>query len=219
MRSAARCLPVLLLACLPVSARAVEWLPAPAIYPADTWQGQSVAVVRVLDKLDAHTQTLTVPVGQDATYKSLTVHVTSCLQRPPTLPADSAAWLEVRDAHEGMTPFQGWMAVAEPATGVFQNPLYDVQLVACSGDVVAPIPPPLAVAAAQSAAHPAVPPAADGGTAAPVSPAPSAGSESTPAQGMSPVQAPVMAPPVPSPSVSPTPSQPEDDGGAPLMLH
>ena len=215
MRSAARCLPVLLLACLPVSARAVEWLPAPAIYPADTWQGQSVAVVRVLDKLDAHTQTLTVPVGQDATYKSLTVHVTSCLQRPPTLPADSAAWLEVRDAHEGMTPFQGWMAVAEPATGVFQNPLYDVQLVACSGDVVAPIPPPLAVAAAQSA----VPPAADGGTAAPVSPAPSAGSESTPAQGMSPVQAPVMAPPVPSPSVSPTPSQPEDDGGAPLMLH
>ncbi|MCI2007677.1 MAG: DUF2155 domain-containing protein, partial [Acetobacter peroxydans] len=29
-------------------------LAPPAVYPADTWQGRTVAVVRVLDKLDAH---------------------------------------------------------------------------------------------------------------------------------------------------------------------
>ncbi|GAB6967649.1 hypothetical protein JCM25156A_16860 [Komagataeibacter kakiaceti JCM 25156] len=220
MKRAARRLPALLLACLPACAHATEWLAAPAIYPPDTWQGRSVAHLRVLDKLDAHVQMLDVPVGQDVTYKSLTLHATSCLQRPPTLPADAASWLEVRDAHAGMAGFQGWMAVAEPATGIFQNPLYDVQLTGCSGDSVAPIPPPLAVVAAQ--------PPAPGGTGTPavttpVTPAPvapPAAPDGAP-QPLSPMQAPLVAPPAPPlpPAAPAVPAAPDNGGAAPLMLH
>lgn len=215
MRHLLRCLPVALLASLPACAHAAEWLAPPAMYPPDTWQGRSIATVRVLDKLDAHIQMLDIPTGQDVTYKSLTLHATSCLQRPPTLPADSAAWLEVHDAHEGMAPFQGWMAIAEPATGVFQNPLYDVQLAGCGGDAVAPVPPPLAVAAVPQ-------PGADG------SPVPVAGSTPSPTSGtagvdvpqpLSPTQAPMTAPPASPPRLVPPPADPADEGAAPLMLH
>ncbi|MGS0646950.1 DUF2155 domain-containing protein [Komagataeibacter melomenusus] len=210
MRRVLCCLPALLLAGLPGLARATEWLAPPAMYPPDTWQGRTVAVVRVLDKLDAHTELLNVPMGQDVPYKSLTLHATSCLQRPATLPADSAAWLDVHDAHEGMPAFQGWMAVAEPATGVFQNPLYDVQLAGCAGDATAPTPPPLAAATVPTAAAPVAPAAAlpDG------QPAPPAAGGT----GAAPV-APPVAPQPPSPPLPTPPPEPADEGAAPLMLH
>ena len=218
MRRFALCLPAaLVLAALPGAARAVEWLAAPAMYAPDTWQGRSVAVVRVLDKLDAHVQLIEIPVGQDVPYKSLTLHATSCLQRPATLAADSAAWLEVHDAHEGMAPFQGWMAIAEPAIGVFQNPLYDVQLASCGGDAVAPVPPPLNVAAAQAPAPVATP--ADAGTP----PMPDGGmppvpGTATPGGPPTPQPPPAIARPLPPPMPAPQPD-PADEGAAPLMLH
>ncbi|MCE2565671.1 DUF2155 domain-containing protein [Komagataeibacter sp. FNDCF1] len=225
MRRAACRLPGLMLALLPGLAHAAEWLPAPAMYPPDTWQGRSVAVVRVLDKLDAHVQQVEIPVGQDVPYKSLTLHATSCLERPATLSADSAAWLEIHDAHEGMAAFQGWMAIAEPATGVFQNPLYDVQLASCGGDATAPVPPPLAVAAAQ----PPAPAASDPAAATPPMPdgtVPPAPSRATPGTGgvegtqaLPPAQAPALAPPPASPPLPAPPADPADDGAAPLMLH
>ena len=216
MRRLLRCLPAALLASLPVYAHAAEWLAPPAMYPPDTWQGRTIATVRVLDKLDAHIQMLDIPTGQDVPYKSLTLHATSCLQRPPTLPADSAAWLEVHDAHEGMVPFQGWMAVAEPATGVFQNPLYDVQLAGCGGDAVAPVPPPLAVAAVPQ-------PGADGSPVPVVgaTPSPTSGTgDVDAAQPLSPTQAPTTAvAPVSPPLPTPPPADPADERAAPLMLH
>ncbi|AHI26739.1 hypothetical protein H845_2829 [Komagataeibacter xylinus E25] len=221
MRRLLRCLPAALLAGLPACAHAAEWLAPPAMYPPDTWQGRSIATVRVLDKLDAHIQMLDIPTGQDVTYKSLTLHATSCLQRPPTLPADSAAWLEVHDAHEGMIPFQGWMAIAEPATGVFQNPLYDVQLAGCGGDAVAPVPPPLAVAAVPQPGVDGSPVPAGGSTPSPT-PGPGPGITDTP-QPLSPMQAPTTTLPPPSPVSPPLPTRPPadpaDEGAAPLMLH
>ncbi|WP_308719484.1 DUF2155 domain-containing protein [Komagataeibacter xylinus] len=207
MRRLIRFLPALLLGFLPGLAHATEWLARPAIYPPDTWQGRTVAVVRVLDKLDAHTELLNVPVGQDMPYKSLTLRATSCLQRPATLPADSTAWLDVHDAHEGMAAFQGWMAVAEPATGVFQNPLYDVQLVGCAGDNVAPMPPPLAAVAAPTEAAPAMT-TPDGQPASPEA----GGGNATPI-------APQAAPQPVSPPMPAMPPEPADEGAAPLMLH
>lgn len=191
-------------------ADAPQWLPPPAMYPPDTWKGRAVAVVRILDKLDAHVQVFDIPAGQDATYKSLTLHARACLERPPTLPADTAAWLAVRDAHEGMTPFDGWMLRQEPALGVFQNPLYDVQVVGCGGADVAPIPPPLAVV--QQQATPPVTPATDS--------APAAG-PAAPQQGGSTLP---PLPPMPPPQAArpmPAPPPPGDEGAAaaPLLLH
>ncbi|RBM08008.1 DUF2155 domain-containing protein [Novacetimonas cocois] len=191
-----------------------QWLAPPPMYPPDTWKGRSVAVVRILDKLDAHVQVINIPAGQDATYKSLTLHARACLERPPTLAADTAASLTVHDAHEGMVAFDGWMLTQEPAIGVFQNPLYDVQVVGCGGDDVAPVPPPLAVVQQQAASPDAPVPATPGQPAQAASP--SSPDAPLPPVPLSPPPAHPAAPP-PIPPASP----PEDNnsGAAPLLLH
>ena len=116
--------------------------------------------MRVLDKLDAHVETLTIPVGQSGSYKSLGIAIRRCLQHPPGLPPDSAAVLSVRDANAAAVPFEGWMFSAEPFVAVFESPVYGVQLVSCGGSDVAPaapaLPPPVAARPADS--DPAVAP-------------------------------------------------------------
>jgi len=227
---------------LPVVAHAdaPQWLAPPVMYPPDTWKGRGVAIVRILDKLDAHVQILNIPAGQDATYKSLTLHARACLERPPTLPADTAAWLAVRDAHEGMTPFDGWMLTQEPALGLFQNPLYDVQVVGCAGADVAPIPPPLAVVQQQAtpADVPAAPSTAALGTAAmtpdgaasPATPQTATPQQATtlpplpplPPQPSSPPPARPAAPSLSSPvapMAAPPPAAEDNSAAAPLLLH
>ena len=122
---------------------AAEPVTPPAMYPPDSWEGRGGAVVRVLDKLDAHVQTLTIPAGQSGSYKSLGIVVRSCLQHPPGLPPDAAAFLTVQDGHVGGAPFAGWMYSAEPFITVYESPVYGVQLVSCDGADVAPAAPPL----------------------------------------------------------------------------
>ncbi len=143
MRMACRLATALLLVPLPAGlVLAAEPITPPAMYPPDSWEGRSAAVVRVLDKLDAHVETLTIPAGQTASYKSLGVAVRSCLQHPPGLPPDSAAFLSVRDTSAAPV-FSGWMFSAEPFIAVFESPVYGVQLVSCGGVGVAPAAPPL----------------------------------------------------------------------------
>lgn len=119
-------------------------LAPPAVYPAGTWQGKGAAVVRVLDRLDAHVEVLSVPVGGEAKhYKNLDILARRCLQRPPTRAPDAAAWLEIQDTHPGGAAFKGWMLAAEPGLGVLESSVYDVRMVRCEGDDMAPFLPPL----------------------------------------------------------------------------
>jgi hypothetical protein len=124
-------------------ATAAEAVTPPAMYPPDTWEGRSAAVVRVLDKLDAHVETLTIPAGQSGSYKSLGIAVRGCLQHPPGLPPDSAAFLTVQDGHAAARPFATWMFSAEPFIAVYESPVFGLQLVSCAGTDVAPAAPPL----------------------------------------------------------------------------
>jgi hypothetical protein len=137
------CLAVLGLVTLTNSATAAEPVTPPSVYPPDTWEGRSTAVVRVLDKLDAHVETLSIPAGQSGSYKSLGIVVRSCLQHPAGLSPDAAAFLTVRDGDGTGAPFAAWMFAAEPFIAVFESPVYGVQLVSCSGAGVAPAAPPL----------------------------------------------------------------------------
>ena len=149
-------------------ASAAEPVTPPSMYPPDAWEGRSSAVVRVLDKLDAHVQTLTIPAGQTGSYKSLGIVVRSCLQHPPGLPPDAAAFLTVQDGHVGAAAFAGWMFSAEPFIAVFESPVYGVQLVSCDGADAAPAAPPLlpppstAPATPDTTIDPNAPPASDG---------------------------------------------------------
>ncbi|MFT8645606.1 MAG: DUF2155 domain-containing protein [Gluconacetobacter sp.] len=202
-----------------MAARAQQIVAPPAIYPADTWQGRSVATVRVLDTLDSSVQVLTIPVGQDATFRALTIHVGACRDRPATLTPDAAGWLAVRDTRQDGPGFNGWMLAGEPFLGVFQDPIYAVRLVGCAGDMVAPVPPPLAALAAaaaqpgdQAASGSPVP-----GTpvSAPADPGPPAGRGAAGPPGR-PVPA---APPAGQPGAASAPAVPAARfGGAPLSL-
>lgn len=118
-------------------------LAPPAVYPAGIWQGKGTAVVRVLDRLDAHVEVLSVPVGGEARhYKNLDILVRRCLTRPPTRAPDAAAWLEIQDTHPGGAVFKGWMLAAEPGFGVLESSVYDVRMVRCEGNDMAPFLPP-----------------------------------------------------------------------------
>lgn len=118
-------------------------LAPPAVYAPGVWQGKGTAVVRVLDRLDAHVEVMTLPTGTTAHYKSLDITAGRCLERPKTLSPDSAGWLELHDKHPDGATFKGWMLAAEPGLGVFESAVYDVRMVRCEGADVAPMAPPL----------------------------------------------------------------------------
>ena len=122
---------------------AAEPLAPPAMYPADTWQGKGTAVIRVLNRLDSHVETLTLPVGSAQHYEALDITVARCLLHAPTLRRDAAAWLDVQDRHEQGAVFRGWMLAAEPSLGVFESPIYDIRVVTCQGEDVPPVLPAL----------------------------------------------------------------------------
>ncbi len=132
-----------MLAAVPGAGVAAEYVPPPIMPIPTAWQGRAAAAVRILDKLDAHVETLTLRAGETGNYKSMSVTVRGCMDRPDGLPADSAAFLDVRDRHGDVPPFSGWVLSREPAIGVFESPIYAVQLVACDGEPAAPAAPPL----------------------------------------------------------------------------
>lgn len=102
-------------------------------YPANSWLKQSVAVVRILDKLESRVTLMQIPVGQSAQFKSLTITPQSCLVRPPSSPADSAAFLDIRDSKRTGFLFSAWILAAEPAASIFEHPLYNISLKGCAG--------------------------------------------------------------------------------------
>ncbi|QDH16952.1 DUF2155 domain-containing protein [Swingsia samuiensis] len=129
----------------------------PVMYPANTWQGHTQAVVRVLDRLDFHLEELTVPVGGSASYKTLSVQVETCLSRPETLPEDTAVLLHLHDQGDASRkPFDGWMFKNEPSLASYGSPLYDVRVVGCSGGTTAPQAGPLPEVKAPSITNHAV---------------------------------------------------------------
>lgn len=215
------------------TARAAEIVNPPLIYPPDTWQGRSSATIRVLDTLDSHVQVLTVPVGQDATYKALTIHVGACRDRPATLAPDAAAWVSVRDARQDGPGFDGWMLAQEPFLGVFQDPVYTVQLTGCDGATTAPTPPPLtppvtadATSAPGTGAAPGATPNTAPGAAPPGAAPPSAAPTAAAPPNIPPSATPSVATPpttppaaVPSPAAA-APARPAAPapGGQPLSL-
>ncbi|KXV65010.1 hypothetical protein AD949_05410 [Acetobacter orleanensis] len=148
-------------------------LAPPAVYAPGVWQGKGTAVVRVLDRLDAHVEVLTIPAGTTAHYKSLDLTAGRCLERPKTLSPDAAGWLELHDTHPDGATFKGWMLAAEPGLGVFESAVYDVRMVRCEGADVAPMAPPLPT--------PAAPVLAPSGGDKPASDATRAGSSAPPA--------------------------------------
>jgi hypothetical protein len=96
------------------------------------WVPAGSARIQALDKVNAQTSTLTMKVGQPATFGSLTITVKGCVVRPPDQPIDAAAYLDVTDSHADSPGFDGWMLANEPAVSMMQNPIYDLRVAGCS---------------------------------------------------------------------------------------
>lgn len=125
------------------TARAADLVAPPVMYAPNLWQGKSVAVIRVLRRVDSHIEEMTIPVGQEGQYKTLHLHVEQCVEKPPTLPRDAAARLSIRDDTNPDFHFDGWIVQNAPALSTYTNPLYGVSVVRCEGNPVAPLLAPL----------------------------------------------------------------------------
>jgi hypothetical protein len=99
--------------------------------PRSSWVPQAVAQLQVLDKVNAQNAMLTVRVGQEAQFASLTILVQACDMHPPDQPPDSAAYLAITDNRGDSPGFRGWLLANEPSLSMLQSPIYDVRVVAC----------------------------------------------------------------------------------------
>ncbi|MCX5614472.1 DUF2155 domain-containing protein [Bombella saccharophila] len=137
-------------------AEGVRAVAPPAMYPATSWQGRNQAVMRIMRRLDSHVGLVSLHVGEVVQYGTLSLTLERCLQKPEGLPAQAAAQVKIEENQEAGSPtFEGWMFTNDPALGAYAGALYDVQVVSCDGDAVAPMVGPLP--------HPSVPSVATAG--------------------------------------------------------
>lgn len=103
--------------------------------PAPTWQQESGAVLRAIDKVTARISTITAPIDQPVRFGALEIIVRSCQDRPPTETPEDAAFLQI-DEDRPDAPrkriFSGWMFSSSPALNALEHPVYDIWVHACS---------------------------------------------------------------------------------------
>ena len=85
----------------------------------------------MLDKVNAQSARLTVKVGQETQFGSLSIQVQACDVRPPDQPQDAAAYLTITDSRADAPGFRGWMLADNPSLSMLQHPIYDVRVVGC----------------------------------------------------------------------------------------
>jgi hypothetical protein len=106
----------------------------PAVAAPSQWVPARQAQLTVLDKIYGSSTAVTAKVGTPFAVRFLTVTVLACWVRPPTLPPDTAAFLQVTDSHAaaGSPPeFRGWIMKAEPALSGMNDPATDISVNGC----------------------------------------------------------------------------------------
>jgi hypothetical protein len=108
---------------------------APAVAAPSNWLPEKQAQLTVLDKIYGSAAKVSATVGTPFSVRFLSVTVLACWVRPPTLPPDAAAFLEVVDSHAapGSPPeFRGWVLQAEPALSGMSDAATDISVDGCS---------------------------------------------------------------------------------------
>ena len=85
----------------------------------------------VLDTVTGQVHEITGAVGATLNVETLTITTKGCYARPPSMRADSTAWVTITDSDHDRKGFSGWLLAQEPALSSFDNANYDVRLVAC----------------------------------------------------------------------------------------
>ena len=102
----------------------------------DQWLTGTRAQLQTLDKITARIATIEVDTGVVASLATLDLYVHSCVFRPPEMPPDHAALLEIRAKSKtesaGEVFFFGWMFASSPAVSALEHPVYDISVLSCS---------------------------------------------------------------------------------------
>ena len=104
---------------------------APGLSAPDSWVPRGAAELVMLDKLSAQPTTLTIRVGQSAAFGTLTIAVRGCDVRPPDLPQNATAFVEITDSRGSAPVFHGWVLSNTPSVSQYEHPVYDLRLAAC----------------------------------------------------------------------------------------
>ncbi|MGH7036580.1 MAG: DUF2155 domain-containing protein [Stellaceae bacterium] len=102
---------------------------------ADAMIHEPVARLQGLDKITARIRNFPAPVGTPVRFHRLVIVVRDCATNPPEDPPESAAFLQISETGRGGKQkqlFSGWMFASSPALSALQNPVYDVELLACT---------------------------------------------------------------------------------------
>lgn len=106
---------------------------------------QPIAHLQGLDKTTARISQFDAPVGKDVHFGTLTILVRSCQRSPPEATPENAAFLEIHETRPGEPTeklFSGWMFSSSPALSALEHPVYDVNLLECTGATPPAAPPP-----------------------------------------------------------------------------
>ncbi len=122
---------VVMLAALAPAARAATQITPVPMSPPDSWVAVKSGTVRVLNKIDARVTKITLGLGETKVVEGASITLVACFVRPPDLPIDSAAHLQIKEQRADATPFEGWMLQNEPSMTVYEDPIHDVHLEAC----------------------------------------------------------------------------------------
>lgn len=97
---------------------------------------QPVALLQGLDKVTARVSKFEAPVGRAVTFGTLSILVRDCEKSTPEERPENAAFLQIfenRPDEKPVRQFSGWMFSSSPALSALENPVYDINLLACTG--------------------------------------------------------------------------------------
>lgn len=100
--------------------------------------------VRALNKVTARTELLTIPLGEEMAFGTITIIPRTCYVSASDKLPEQAVFLEVSEIKPEATAeriFTGWMFASSPALSALEHPVYDITMVACrkpDGEAKAP---------------------------------------------------------------------------------
>jgi hypothetical protein len=102
---------------------------------------EPVAVLQGLDKITARVSRFDAPVGRAVMFGTLSIVVRDCEKSTPEERPENAAFIQIYDSRPGEQParrFSGWMFSSSPALSALEHPVYDINLLACTGTAAPP---------------------------------------------------------------------------------
>ncbi|MCE3254827.1 MAG: hypothetical protein K0R25_321 [Rickettsiaceae bacterium] len=96
----------------------------------------NIAIVQVLDKINAKSSELKINVGAQASFGKLVIKVKKCWKSSPEQRPENKILVEVEElGSEEKSPkkqiFYGWLFSSSPSISGIEHPIYDITAISC----------------------------------------------------------------------------------------